>query len=90
MSKWLVDSVYQTAPTKVDVISESECYAEIRIVETGWSGKFKKENQIFDTFEEARQYMVDRLEKELEEINRQGYLFQERLERLSAMEEPHD
>jgi hypothetical protein len=89
MSKWLVDSVYQIAPTKVELIRESACFAYVKF-ESGSGRQVKKENQLFDTFAEAKQYMIDKLENELAEINRTGYLLQERLERLNALEEPHD
>jgi hypothetical protein len=90
MNKWLIDSIYQTAPTKIEVLSESECFAKIRIIETEWSGRCRKENQIFDTFADAKDYMVaqslDRLARAKQEVARA----QEKHDALIAMEEPHD
>jgi hypothetical protein len=90
MSKWLVDSIYQTQPTKVELLSESACFATVKLPNMREPIRIKKEDQLFDTFDDAKQFMVDGLEEERHKAKRDLDRIQDKLLLLTAMEEPHD
>lgn len=89
MIKWLVDSVYQIAPTKVEVITQSACFANVKF-ESGHGRRVKIENQLFDTFADAKDYMVAQSLHRLACAKKEVARAQEKHDALLALEEPHD
>ena len=89
MSKWLVDSAYQIAPTKVELIRESACFAYVKF-ESGSGRQVKKENQLFDTFAEAKEYMLAQSLHCLACAKKEVARAQAKHDAILSLEEPHD